>query len=1508
MATPAGTLEILARELATALRPIEQRLAAGQVEGFLADLGLRLPSPVLATAGAPIGVLAQQAAGLTPVLQQLATAVAAGDPAPIVQAGVDLLGRVKLVLDAITALGPALSAAVAAAGGLTAAQQAELQALAADLPKRLLEYVLITYVEAKSTDAVPTLRLFGIIDDAPAPANAANPVALPVRHRVLHLDRLVSLVTDPAGWFADSYGFGTPTFDGLVLFTRIAELLDKLDLPFLLLTPPGGATTLEAFFLRLGVDPAETPPALTARLRIPATVDASDILVSGEVWSIGVTAASRFEAGLDARITPPFGLTVNGLEGAVQLDVSVDLTAERGGTPMLLLGVAGGSRVELTKFTASIGVQATAAADGIRTEPFARLALEGGRVVVDLSGGDGFLATVVGGDRIETPLSLAASWSPSGGLRLDGGALELAMPLHLSVGPVDVTALTLAAGPSAAGTLPIEVSGSFIATLGPMTAAVERAGLQLVPRFTSGNLGPLDLSVGFKAPSGVGLGINAGLVAGGGFLSFDPVRGEYAGALELEFADFLALKAIGLISTRMPDGSPGFSLLVVLTAEFGSTGLQLGEGFTLLAVGGILGLNRSMNLQALVEGVRTGAIESVMFPKDVVANAPRILSDLRAFFPAEEGKFLIGPMAKIGWGTPTLISVSLGVIIEIPGNLAVIGVLRAQLPDADRALLRLQVNFVGALEFGKQRLWLFAQLFDSRILTMPLTGSMGVLVAWGDNPDLIVTVGGFHPAFRPPPLPFPVPERLSVDILNKGGQLIRVSGYFAITSNTVQFGGQAQLKLGFDDFGIEGHLGFDALFQFSPFHFVVAVSGSVALKAFGVGLFHISLSFQLEGPTPFHAHGRGSIGFLFFEISADFDITWGESRDTTLPPVDVLPLLAAEITKVEGWLTRLPNGRGALVSLRQLPPGDDLVLHPLGTLVVRQRVIPLDVRLNRVGVRRSRDGRRFGVTPVPDSGLKQNGVASDKFAMAQFQDLSEAQQLSLPGYADQDSGLELSGAAGELASVRAVRRSARYEAIVIDSTRTLAKAAAAPARPQPAPRKLTSVSPAVFGQLLTGSSTARSVLSRQDAGAKQPFAAEDTVRLSGSRFVIAYVRNNQQAFPPTPSLRAGAAAASFRSQAAAGDAMDDWIAAAPGLAGMLHVIPAADASAPLAVPNTWSAGGALPFAASWATAGDPVVRLGDGRPLVVAGRQAALFNPVRSLWTPAPAPLNVHDGHTVTLLDDGRVLVAGTGAEVFDPVAGAWTATGPAATRPQYAGHSATVLTDGTVLVAGGTVGNGTSHAVQRFDPRTGAWSPIAAMADARTGHQAVALPDGRVLVIGGVVTTGTGTRRATAYCEVYDPATGHWTPTGSLASPRAGHSATTLPDGSILVAGGDTAGLRADGTLSARSLATAERFDPKTGTWTAVAAMPGSRTRHRALLAGTGEVLLIGGTSGPGFTAGYRSVAVYDPEDDRWSATGGLTTGRRDHAVAALTDARIVASGGLSTDSPTAVTEIFTP
>jgi hypothetical protein len=717
--------------------------------------------------------------------------------------------------------------------------------------------------------------------------------------------------------------------------------------------------------------------------------------------------------------------------------------------------------------------------------------------------------------------------------------------------------------------------------------------------------------------------VNAAVVSGGGYLFFDPDHGEYAGALDLEFADFVELKAIGLISTRMPDGSAGFSLLIIISAEFG-TGIQLGFGFTLLAVGGLIGLNRGMNLQALVEGVRTNAVDSVMFPTDIIANAPRILSDLRTFFPPQQGTFLIGPMAKIGWGTPTLVSVSLGVIIEVPpGNIAILGVLRCILPTRDLALLALQVDFVGALEVDKSRLWFFASLFDSHILTMTIEGEMGLLVAWGDNPDFVLTVGGFHPSFKPPPLPFPVPKRLAVDILNQPGELIRVSGYFAVTSNTVQFGAKAELRLGFDDFGIEGHLSFDALFRFSPFAFSIDISAGVSLKAFGIGLFSIDLRFQLEGPAPWRAHGRGSISLLFFEISADFDFSWGESHNTTLPPVEVLALLATEVAKVEGWQTRLPTGSGkALVNLRTLPETDQVVLHPLGTLLVRQRAIPLDVRLDRVGAQRPSDGKRFSVVPAPDSGLVQVSVTGEKFAMAQFQDMDDAAKLSRPAYENQDAGLELTAKAGTLASARVVRRSARYELHIIDSGVTAPTAVRTALRPMAAavlpvagkPKRFQDVSSAVFGQLLQGSSTSRSALSRREASLRQPFAAVDTVRLTDQRFVVAYTRNNLQAFPPSLP---GVTSATFRSLTTASDALAEWVAADPSLAGTLHVIPATEASASLAVSGTWSAVGALPVA----VAGVDLVRLASGKVLVAGGRDSAgdavavtaLFDPVANI-------------------------------------------------------------------------------------------------------------------------------------------------------------------------------------------------------------------------------------------------------------------------------------------------------
>src|SRR5579864_6531193 len=109
---------------------------------------------------------------------------------------------------------------------------------------------------------------------------------------------------------------------------------------------------------------------------------------------------------------------------------------------------------------------------------------------------------------------------------------------------------------------------------------------------------------------------------------------------------------------------------------------------------------------------------------------------------------------------------------------------------------------------------------------------MGLLMAWGDNANFVVSIGGFHPQFNPPPLPFPTPRRIEVDILNESYARIRCDGYFAVTSNTCQFGSHSDFYFGFSALSVEGHSGFDALLQFSPFHFVVTISTSFSVKVF----------------------------------------------------------------------------------------------------------------------------------------------------------------------------------------------------------------------------------------------------------------------------------------------------------------------------------------------------------------------------------------------------------------------------------------------------------------------------------------------------------------------------------------------------------------------------------------------------------------------------------------------------------------------------------------------------
>jgi hypothetical protein len=1139
VAGAAGTLERIAREIASALAPLEQRLSAEGARPFLGELGLRLP-PALEQNAQITGALttaAASAAGLGPLVTALTNAIAADDVEQILSASANLVAKITALLGALAKIETALTSA-AAGGGLNAAQLAQIQSFAAELAPRLLGYLLIEYLRSKRPDVLAVLTLAGIVDDEDATEGPAATLAPSYRRRMLHLDRLVDLLTHPAQYLQGTFGFGGAGFDGLALFARVKRVLDDSDLPVTIFTPAGQPAILEAYSFRLSVDPATVPPSLTFRLRFPMIQDFASTYSLGGPWHVDQSIKARFDAGLDGELSPSLAIRLQPpAPGTASADVAFGVSAEQPGGSLVLFSEAGGTRLEVRRVGLRFGFTATwdAGAGVAKAEPAVTGEIAGGKLTIDLSDGDGFISAIVGGGKLSGSLDLQLHWTPAGGLQVAGSsAIQIAVPTHVSIGPVDVDTLYLQLGLAPDGSLPAELSAGFRANLGPLRATVDRIGLAFTTTFPQhgGNLGPADLALAFKPPSGVGLSVEAGLVSGGGYLYIDAARGEYAGALQLVVGDFLVLTAIGLISTRLPDGSSGFSLLIVITADFGA-GIQLGFGFTLNAVGGLLGLNRSMLLQPLMDGVRSGAVDRLMFPRDVIANASRIISDLRTIFPPRQDVFLIGPMAKLGWGEPTLATLSLGVIVEAPpGDIAILGVLRLALPASDVAILVLQVNFAGALEFSKRRLYFFASLFDSHVLFITIEGEMGVLFAYGHDSNFVVSVGGFHPQFKPPPLPFPSPKRIQVNILNESYARIRCTGYFAVTTNTVQFGTHADMFFGFSALSVEGHVGFDALIQFSPFHFSVSIAASFAVKVFGFGLFAIDVRLTLDGPTPWHARGKATIKILFFSIGVGIDFTWGDKRDTMLPPVAVMPMVAGELGKQSNWRAIPHAGSNLLVALRKLDADEAaLVLHPVGTLRISQRAVPLDLLLEKVGNAKPSDANRFELS-VASPDLVEVDDLEESFAPAEFKSLPDADRLSQPAYVPMEGGIELAVAGGAYRSGTAITRIVRYDLSVVDTKR---RRAATP---------FYVFAGFLFLHLLAGSHVARSTLSARHRSRTHPY--KGAVAVSHERFAVAR-RSDNKAYAPD--------AASFRSRVAATDHLRRAVKSDPKLAGTLHVLP-----------------------------------------------------------------------------------------------------------------------------------------------------------------------------------------------------------------------------------------------------------------------------------------------------------------------------------------------------------------
>jgi N-acetylneuraminic acid mutarotase len=289
-------------------------------------------------------------------------------------------------------------------------------------------------------------------------------------------------------------------------------------------------------------------------------------------------------------------------------------------------------------------------------------------------------------------------------------------------------------------------------------------------------------------------------------------------------------------------------------------------------------------------------------------------------------------------------------------------------------------------------------------------------------------------------------------------------------------------------------------------------------------------------------------------------------------------------------------------------------------------------------------------------------------------------------------------------------------------------------------------------------------------------------------------------------------------------------------------------------------------------------------------------------------------GHTATRLPDGTVLVAGgydsdgdalASTEVYDSGTGSWTATGYMDVA--RAGHTATLLTDGTVLVVGGyDSGGDTLASAELYDLRSASWTATGNMGEGRRFHTATLLPDGTVLVAGGWSRRDSdGKLNPLASAEVYDPGSRSWTATGNMNEARYQQTATLLPDGDVLLAGGDIgSGLFSGGQ---HQLASAELYDPRSGSWTATGNMDEARARHTATLQLDGSVLVAGGNSGR-VGVSLDSAELYDPNSGSWTATGNMDEARQTHAATLLPDGTVIVAGGSTLTDTLFSAEVYDP
>ncbi len=998
----ADALQTVLSQAALALAPLRAIKTADQAAALFRKLGYEIPAGAF---GTELSELTNGAGELIDAVRQLTSA---SDDAATATAIVNMFTRLDATVAAIQQLHDQISAT---AGRVIP----DLE----DLPRRLTDFLLLDYFDRQRPEVHATLHLIGLIEYEPHPAKG-QPM------RLINWDRFPQLFTDPMQIANDTYHWDSD-FDFDTFLVRLDRMMRTTALPGGIYPQSDAARTAlgntsaslrelrfpifqKGFtadtYSQFGItfSPAEArdgqkkgfallPYLLGATAFDFAVCDRGELIFqsSADITGVGIVIRPPLDAQSLLNLT-------TSLNASIQIREKPEKAEE-----LILFGTSGASRLAVQ----GLGIKWFVAEQQGKLDLGVQAEIQAVRLVIDGDDADGFLQKVLSGVHVKAEANAAFGMTLLTGFTFTGGAnLALEIPAHIELGPVTIQSLRLALAP-VSDRIRLDAGAVFKFALGPLQVVVQDVGLRTDLEFHAGNIGPANLDIGFKPPSGVGVRIDSPFVTGGGFLFFDSDKGQYGGVLQLDVKG-ITVTAIGLIATRLPNGAKGFSFVVIITAQ-GFDPIQLGLGFTLTKIGGLLAINRTCDQDFLREGLKNNTLKDLLFPNDPIGNAPQIFGTLNKAFPPQDGSFLFGPVVQICWGTPALVTIDVALILELGHRtrLLILGRVAAMLPTEKEDLIRLQMNALGVIDFDQGSISIDAVLYDSRLVhKFPLTGSMAMRLNWGSSPVFALSVGGFHPAFKPPPN-FPTLARVSISFSDTSDFRLRAEGYFAITANTLQWGAKAELFARSGGFSVEGHIGYDVLIQFDPFGFVADFSAGVQLKHGSTNLFKLQADGELSGPRPLHVKGKVTFEIFWCDFTISFNRTLISGEAPPPPaPIVVMDRLQAALSDPRNWTGQLVESQRRLVSIADTGADGHIGLHPLSRLAVKQNVVPLELEIAKFGDAKPADANIFTI-----SGFSVNGNSvhfdrvKDFFAPAQFLNLSDDEKLTAPSFEPMVAGV-----------------------------------------------------------------------------------------------------------------------------------------------------------------------------------------------------------------------------------------------------------------------------------------------------------------------------------------------------------------------------------------------------------------------------------------------------------------------------------------------------------------------